>query len=251
MAASPGNAKRTLLRHAAIAFGVVGAAIALLVRVDIELPLLGHLGSALAAVLLLYTPVLVAWRRREDLHDYGLRSAPLGRGLALGLGVPLLVIFPLFALGYVAFYQLACAPDSQLAVLTTPGACLRWSQPGLFTGSLPAIDVLLEFALIQLAVVALPEELFFRGMLLGLLERAWPPARRVLGGGLGLALVVSALAFAVIHLPKAGDPRALATFFPGLLFGWMRSATGSILAPVLAHAGSNVLIRVLDEVMLG
>ena len=79
-------------------------------------------------------------------------------------------------------------------------------------------------------MVALPEELFFRGFLLGLLEQRFPPKRRILGGGVGLALVISAATFALIHLPKDGDPRALATFFPGLLFGWMRSATGSILA---------------------
>ncbi len=54
----------------------------------------------------------------------------------------------------------------------------------------------------------------------------------------------------MIHLPKAGDPRALATFFPGLLFGWLRSATGSIGAAVGVHAASNICVRVLDEVLL-
>jgi membrane protease YdiL (CAAX protease family) len=104
---------------------------------------------------------------------------------------------------------------------------------------------------VQLVVVALPEELFFRGFLLGLLERRFPPKRRVLGGGIGLALVLSALAFALIHLPKDGDPRALATFFPGLLFGWMRSATGSILASTLTHAGSNIVVKMLDLMVVG
>jgi len=42
--------------------------------------------------------------------------------------------------------------------------------------------------------------------------------------------------------PKDGDPRALATFFPGLLFGWMRSSTKSILAGTLTHASSNILV---------
>ena len=88
----------------------------------------------------------------------------------------------------------------------------------------------------QLVVVALPEELFFRGCLHRLLEERFPPTRRWLGGGLGVALLLSSLAFALVHLPKNGDPRALATFFPGLLFGWMRSATGSIMPSVLVHA---------------
>ena len=96
------------------------------------------------------------------------------------------------------------------------------------------------------AVNGVAEELFFRGFLLHLLEKRFPPKRKLLGGGVGLALVLSAVAFALIHLPKDGDPRALATFFPGLLFGWMRSATGSILASTVTHAGSNILVRILD-----
>jgi membrane protease YdiL (CAAX protease family) len=58
--------------------------------------------------------------------------------------------------------------------------------------------------------------------------------------------VLSSAAFAIVHLPKDGDPRALATFFPALVFGWMRSATGSIFASTLTHAGSNILVRLLD-----
>lgn len=240
------------LKHALVAFGAVGAAVAVLVQIDAELPFVGHVGSALVAVLLLYTPVLAAWRRGEDLVDYGFGLAPLGRGLAVGLGVPLLV-FPLFALGYAGFLELACGSES-LGVLVPGGVCARWTGPGDLLdaggGGVLGAGALLELAAIQIVVVALPEELFFRGFLLHLLEKAWPPRRRLLGGGIGWALVVSSLLFALIHLPKDGDPRVLATFFPGLLFGWMRSATGSILAPVLAHAASNVFIRVLEEMVL-
>ncbi len=63
-------------------------------------------------------------------------------------------------------------------------------------------------------------------------------------------MVLTAAAFALIHLPKESDPRALATFFPGLLFCWMRSATGSILASTVTHAGSNILIRFLELTLL-
>ena len=65
-----------------------------------------------------------------------------------------------------------------------------------------------------------------------------------------MALGVSSLMFALIHLPKHGDPRALATFFPGLLFGWLRSSTGSILAPTLTHAASNLLVVVVEKMVL-
>lgn len=235
------------LRQVLLVFAAVWVAVAVLVRLDFEIPFLGHVGSALVAVTLLYTPLLVAWKRNEDLVDYGFVSQPVGKGLALGLGVPLLLVFPVFVVGYFAFYELVC--DGALADLAPPGMCLRYD--GWQQISLPVVDFgLLEFAAIQLIVVALPEELFFRGCLLQLLEKAIPPKRRLWGGGIGWALVISAVLFALIHIPRDGDPRALATFFPGLLFGWMRSATGSILAPTVAHASSNVLVRVLDQMVL-
>jgi hypothetical protein len=235
----PANA----LRDAVLAWAFVAVAVTFLVRINVKLPLVGHVGSALVAVLFLYVPVFVAWRRTEVLDDYGFHVEPQRKGLVYAAWA-ILVIFPIFTVGYFAFYEIACKSDL-LAHLVPRGMCSRYG--GLAGLHAPEItrDVL-EFCAVQLVVVALPEELFFRGFLLGLLEKRFPPKRRVLGGGIGLALVLSALAFALIHLPKDGDPRALATFFPGLLFGWLRSATGSILASTLTHAGSNILIRFLD-----
>ena len=211
------------LKHALIAFFAVAAAVALLNRLDFEVAVIGHVGGALVAVTLLYAPVVVSWRRREDLASYGFTAAPLRRGLAIGLGVPLLV-FPLFAAGYYAFFSVVCT-QGDLGFMAPPGACLQFD--GAAELSLPALQGgLAQFALVHLVVVALPEELFFRGCLLYLLEKAIPPRRRIMGGGVGWALVISAAMFALIHLPRDGDLRSLATFFPGLLFGWMRSATG-------------------------
>jgi membrane protease YdiL (CAAX protease family) len=231
------------LRHAAIAFAVVLVLVAALVRIDYDVPLIGHLGSALVAVAFLYAPSVVAWRRGEDIEAYGFHARPIGRGLAYAFGA-LVIIVPLFVAGYYLFYDVICS--SSLRTLAPGGACLR-----VVARHWPHLDgAFAEFVAVQAIVVALPEELFFRGCLLGLLEKRFPPRRRILGGGVGIALVLSAAAFALIHLPKDGDPRALATFFPGLLFGWMRSATGSILASTVAHASSNILIRVLDLSLL-
>jgi len=239
----PANA----LRHAVIAWALVAVLVTILVRINITLPAIGHLGSALVAMLFLYVPLYVAAKRGEDLDDYGFHLAPVRKGLVTAAAA-IAVVFPIFALGYFAFYEIACKSDL-LATLVPRGMCARYT--GLDGLHAPALTLkLLEFCAVQLLVVALPEELFFRGFLLGLLEKHWVPKRRILGGGVGLALVVSSLAFALIHLPKDGDPRALATFFPGLLFGWMRSATGSILASTLTHAGSNILIRFLDLMVL-
>jgi len=232
-------------RDALYAYLAIAVLVSAVVRIDVTLPGIGHLGSALVAVVLLYTPVVVGWRRGEDLVQYGFHAQPIGKNLWI-LAIVLGVILPLFAAGYVGFYEIVCDSPS-LRALAPPGACLGWRGdwhlPHL-TGSF------LEFCAVQVVVVALPEELCFRGCLLGLLERRFPPRRRLLGGGVGLALVLSAAAFALIHLPKQGDPRALATFFPGLLFGWMRSATGSIAGSVAAHAASNIWVRTLDLTFL-
>ncbi len=239
--------QRRALRDALISWALVAALVAVLVQINITLPAIGHLGSALVAVLFLYVPVLVAWRRKEDLDDYGFHAEPVAKGLATA-GVAIAVIFPVFALGYFAFYEISCNSEL-LAHLVPRNMCSHYG--GLAGLHAPALTgKLAEFCAVQLIVVALPEELFFRGFLLTLLENRFPPRRRILGGGVGLALVLSSIAFAVIHLPKDGDPRALATFFPALLFGWMRSATGSILASTVTHAGSNILIRFLDLMVL-
>jgi hypothetical protein len=50
--------------------------------------------------------------------------------------------------------------------------------------------------------------------MLKLLDEKWPPKRQFLGGGIGLALVLTAAAFALIHLPCYGNASGLATFFP-------------------------------------
>jgi CAAX protease family protein len=234
-------------RDALVTWAVVAVLVTGLVRINITLPWIGHVGSALVAVLFLYAPVYVAWRRHEDLEDYGFRWEPVGRGLVTA-GAAIAAIFPLFALGYFAFYEIAC-DSSLLAHLVPRNMCTHYT--GIAGIHAPALTAdFAEFCVLQLVVVALPEELFFRGFLLELLERRFPPKRRILGGGVGLALVLSAAAFALIHLPKDGDPRALATFFPGLLFGWMRSSTRSIMASTITHGASNILIRLLDLTVL-
>lgn len=230
-------------RDALLSWALALVLVAGLVHINVTLPAIGHVGSALVAVLFLYGPMAIAWRRNEDLDDYGFHAEPVWRGLAYA-GAAIAVIFPIFCLGYFAFYETACG-SHLLAHLVPRGMCSSYhGLSGVHMPKLTLGDA--KFAAVQLLVVALPEELFFRGCLLQLLEKRFPPKRRILGGGVGLALVISAAMFAVIHLPKYGDPRELATFFPGLLFGWMRSATGSILASTITHGCSNILIRLLD-----
>lgn len=234
-------------RDALVSWALALVLVTGLVRINVTLPAIGHVGSALVAVLFLYGPMVVAWRRGEDLDDYGFHAAPVARGLATAAAA-IGIIFPIFCVGYFAFYETACG--SQLLVHLVPhNMCTHYAGWAGIHAPHISLGFARDFA-VQLLVVGLPEELFFRGMLLKLLEQRFPPKRRILGGGIGWALVISAAMFAIIHLPREGDPRALATFFPGLLFGWMRSATGSILASTITHGCSNMLVRLLDLTVL-
>ncbi len=244
---------QTAWREAWATFLIVGVLVTILVRIHLKIPWIGELGSALVSVLFLWVPLVIASRHDEDLDVYGFRPEPVGKGLAIA-GVSVAIIIPLFTLGFLGFYELVCS-SPVLSHLAPRDMCSRYG--GLAGLHLPHFILLEpdkplantisgEWCLVQLLVVALPEELFFRGMLLKKLEERFPPKRRILGGGVGLALVLSSVAFALIHLPKDGDPRALATFFPALLFGWMRSATGSILPSTITHGCANILVRLLE-----
>jgi hypothetical protein len=103
----------------------------------------------------------------------------------------------------------------------------------------------------QLILVAIPEEWFYRGYLQQRLDEAMKPRWKVLGVMMGPGWLVSSVMFALGHLVLDARPERLAVFFPSLLFGWMRARTGSILAPSLFHALSNVWIASLNFVYLG
>lgn len=80
------------------------------------------------------------------------------------------------------------------------------------------------------------EEMLFRGLLQTVAGRAVGPT----GGRL-----VQAAAFGLWHIPDArrvGDPvlgTVLVTGVAGWVFGWLAARSGSVLAPVLAHAAFN------------
>ncbi len=240
-------ARRQALREALLAFAAATAVVAILFQTAGAWPAAADYLQPLVAVVFLYIPAAIAWRRGQDLRDYGFTIRPVGKSLAFGLGGPL-VVFPLFLVGFVFFYRTVCAPHAPqlFRQLVYAGECSRFlGWPALHHPHAP-LD-LWKDAFSQLVVVAIPEGLFFRGYLLDRLEVAFPPTRRLLGGGIGLALVLSAVIFALGHVLVDFDPRRFAVFFPGLLFGWMRSATGSIAAGATAHASANLYIGILHR----
>jgi len=108
---------------------------------------------------------------------------------------------------------------------------------------------LLWYLLSQILVVALPEEAFFRGWVLGRLRSSLAaPKRQVFGVPFGVPHVLSALLFALIHLVVTPAPHRLLVFFPGLLFAWLAERSQAIVAPVVHHALSNTLLRLATRI---
>ncbi len=234
------------LRDTLVSCGLAFASIAALGMIARGVPLVAANLGALVAVVFILIPFVYGDRHNQDLVAFGFHAEHLSRSLAIALGA-LALVFPVFVAGFVLFYDMICSSSAPalLAELAPHGMCPDWR--GWSGIRWPPTDGLAVMALTQLIVVAIPEELFFRGFILKLLETRWVPRRRLLGGGIGLALVVSSLLFAVGHMLVVFDPRRLAVFFPGLVFGWMRSATGSIVASVIFHMASNLLIDYISK----
>lgn len=206
-----------------------------------------------AALLFVFLPDLRLRRRGEYWEDYGLPPFALRgretwsawwRGMRAGL-TSCAVVFPAFLLLFLAWRWLLPHVAPELAQAVAPyarPAPVALRAPEGFWLQVP----------LQLLVVALPEELFYRGWM----QTSWArgaPGRgvTVLGARLGAGFVWTQLLFAVGHLVNPFAPWRLATFFPGLWFGWLRARTGSVVAGVVAHALSNLFLKVLEASFYG
>jgi len=227
-----------------LAFAVATALAALLAALGTMVPLVRNNLHALIAVIFFYAPAVAARRagREFDYRDAGLRVSPIALNLGV-LAVLAALTFPAFVAGFFAFYGHVCTVPASAATRFFGTLCNRWL--GFSDGHLHLPPGFALLALSQLVVVAIPEELFFRGYLMERLEHVWPPTRRLFGAPVGLALVASSALFALGHLLVIPNPQRLAVFFPALVFGWMRARTGSIAAGATFHALCNIVSDVL------
>ncbi|MFN2595212.1 MAG: lysostaphin resistance A-like protein [Actinomycetota bacterium] len=98
--------------------------------------------------------------------------------------------------------------------------------------SAPAPARTLDATAIVLGVAAaVSEEALFRGLLFQRLERY----------GAAAAIVLSAVIFAVIHVPLYGTAALWVDLAAGLLLGWQRWASGGWGASAATHSLANVL----------
>lgn len=241
-------------------------------------PLVQKIGFTLAAAFQLYLPLWLIDRDRERARDYGLHmhgsvGAPLaalrrlvlesGRRRPRGnvvrrLGLSLsrwlspyahhahfdragftrdigqtaalcALAFPLFAVGH-HFWQMLVAD--------------HFGKQAHYAFALPS--GLLEMVAINLLLVALPEELFYRGFVFTRFSRVWPPWLVKFGAPVGKAMLFSSALFALGHYAgEWGNPARLGPFFPALVFCAMRQRAGSIMGAVLFHGLANICSEIL------
>ena len=218
------------LKPLAVALGVTAVATAL----SYGLPD-AYQATGVGLAFLLATYALVLRHDSASIEHSGLAlgglfdAAPLSarrllgdtaRALAWALAAAL-VVLPPFWVGWVAF----------------------WKPSGGFHAA--SLRLLVDDALGQWLVIALPEEAFYRGYLQTALDDAWRARLRLLGADVGPSLVVTSAIFAAGHLATELDANRLAVFFPALLFGWLRVRTGGVGASIALHALCNLFASYL------
>ncbi len=180
-------------------------------------PLLASLAQLAGAALAIGVGVMVAHgevRYRDALGVRPVNSAVLMLVLTAGLAAA----FPLRELALLLADGIpAIAPDpSRARALTRMLRVDGWGDA-------------LAVPLVFVAIPAVSEELFFRGLLLPGLAKRMDPR---------LALLASSALFGLIH----GAPIAIVyATLAGLALGWIRLKTGSVLASVALHGAVNAV----------
>ena len=186
---------------------LVFVAVVAAVRLSLSLPSAPVFSpSLLAAALFLYAPLPRYWRR--GFPAWGRATDP-GRSVAF-----FALLAGAGAIAFLLFVRLPLPPSISPYHGTFP-----------LTAAMAAHHLLL---------VALPEEVFFRGYLYDAFEEAGREP-----------VVPVALLFAIGHFAIAPSPFRLLTFFPGLLLGWGRKKSGNVYVPTAVHFLYNLFPSVI------
>ncbi|MCP4674719.1 MAG: CPBP family intramembrane metalloprotease [Deltaproteobacteria bacterium] len=214
---------KSLLKEVAAVFFIQLILVAGLVQLDNVFSLGGNLYS-LVAVIFVLLPVIVLDRRGKPYERYGITwGKPWHRPFMdiVWVLVAVAIAFPPIVLGAPTVWGLD-SPD------------WNFIRPGGYPGA----------ALSHLVVVALPEEFFYRGYIMGRLDDILPARVKLLGARVGWSLPIQAVLFALGHYLVDFNPTRLSVFFPALAFGWLREKRGTIVAPILFHAASNIFMEI-------
>jgi hypothetical protein len=212
--------RRTDVVHSAVlVIGTLAVAVIVVNLKPLHPAINANASAIVGSVFLLATWAMILMRK-EHPADYGL-SLDGWLGEMVMVAILALVSFPPFLVGF----------------------RIWWSPPGGFDWNLPW--PVWQLAATHLFVVALPEEFLYRGFVQQRLSKVFTSRVEILGARVGWAVPVTAAVFALGHFVTDFRPDRLATFFPALLFGWLKEKRSSLVAPVLFHAACNVFSDIL------
>lgn len=149
----------------------------------------------------------------------------------------------------------ALAAMGLVLLVVTVGALLPWTRPMFLNNRYATLSGALVASMLIIPLqTVIPEELAFRGVLHGALDRAWGFRGVAAGGSLlfGLWHITSSLG---LTRGNAGFTRVLgggvtgtvagiamavaATAAAGFVFTWLRRRSGSLIAPIALHWSLN------------
>ena len=206
-------------REVVLVFLLQLAAVIALVQVDRIIGLGGNLHLLVGTVFVLL-PIIVLDRTDRPYDRYGFSLGKLHVD-ALWVVIAAALLFP-----PIAYF----APTVWGMGETT----FHWTLPEGYPSMI----------LVHLLVTALPEEVFYRGYLLGRLDDIFQRRITVLGARVGFGLPIQAVLFALGHFLVDFHPGRLAVFFPALAFGWLKAKRRTLGAPILFHAASNIFMEI-------
>ena len=124
--------------------------------------------------------------------------------------------------------------------IVAPGATIEEHKGVHINRSLGWIPLAI---LVQVLLVALPEEFFYRGYLQGRLNKVY--RRRYTLGPFhtSVPILITSVLFALGHFVIGFEVQRLAVFFPSLAFGWLRDRSGGLGASIVFHAACNLMVE--------
>jgi hypothetical protein len=209
---------------------------------------LGWTGLAMlaaVAVPFLYGITAAIWNQARPTHPI-----PLPHGLdTAGVAIFAATLAAFFAIIILACRHSGWRPVDYLALTRPRGAFLRlgavafvvplavaiaaavYGSPGTSTTPSAGAD-LIVFVLAVTVLAPIGEEIVFRGFLF----RVLADSRLGVAG----AVMLTSLVWASLHTDKSWEGMA-ATFFTGLVWGWLRWRTQSTLATITVHFLNNLV----------
>lgn len=212
------NYQRKILNNTLFIFIVVNLMLIPLLFIK---PIIGKLWvMAIGGAIFILTTLIMAKREGLDIRILGLHTSSFIKDLFFS-AIIILTIFPIFIIGNHFYQTLILGHHFQFV----------FRDNVLFT------------ALNNLLLVAIPEEVFFRGYIQGQLLRIYNSKKII--WIVSYSNLITSILFSLGHFFLNPNLGRLAVFFPSLLFGFLRERSGNIYPSIILHWLSNLVMYIL------